>query len=344
MSTPKKPGKYILERLLRLHDLLNAAYHGKLPVRGDERMRSNCNGLSKELGVTPKTVSRDIAYLRDELKLEIDYDPGERGFAYVQEYPRFPLGHDLTFDERVALAVARQSLGNYLGVDLGSEVKSAFDKITGGELGAESALLHESLDRFISVRTPGAGRIEDPRVFRAVRHALLDQYELQIEYQAKGRPAFTPRRLHPYHLACIENRWVLVALDAEKQVIRTYVLARFRHPLVTKVTFPRPADFDPEKHLGTSFGSWTGTGTTVVKLRLSAEAAHHVIERQWHATQQVTRLPGGVVEVEFALSDLNDVTRWALGFGSDCEVLEPAVLRKRIAEEGQRMASINARA
>ena len=201
--------------------------------------------------------------------------------------------------------------------------------------------MEQSLDRFISVRTPGASRV-DAIVFRAVRRALLDRRELCIEYQAKGRPAFTPRRLHPLHLACVANRWVLVARDCDKNALRTYILARCRKPLVTQTTFKRPADFDPATHLGTSFGVLTGRGTIIVKLRISAAGAHHVLERHWHPTQRETNLPGGAVEVTFALSDLNDITRWILGFGSDCEVLEPAELRATIAAEGTKMAQRNA--
>jgi predicted DNA-binding transcriptional regulator YafY len=66
------------------------------------------------------------------------------------------------------------------------------------------------------------------------------------------------------------------------------------------------------------------------------------LERNWHPTQRETNLPGGAVEVTFALSDLNDVTRWILGFGSDVEVIEPAELRATIAAEGTKMAQRNA--
>ncbi len=328
----KKPSKVALARLLKIHDQLNEAASG--------HRRVNCTTLATDLDVTVKTIQRDLDYLRDQLGLPVDYDYGERSFSYTQENTRFPLGHDLSLDERIALVVARQSLDVFEGVNFGKELRSAFDKITGGMLGESGDLLEESLDRFISVRTPGAGRV-DGKVFRAVRLALLSQFELRIEYQAKGRPAFTPRRLHPYHLACVANRWVLVARDVEKNTVRTYILARFRNPTVTKIKFERPADFDPVGHLGTSFGVWTGTGTTIVRLRIGADGAHHVLERKWHDTQHETRLPGGAVEVTFALSDLNDVTRWVLTFGADCEVLEPAELRAAIAEEGRRMVERN---
>jgi predicted DNA-binding transcriptional regulator YafY len=329
----KKPTKVALARLLKIHDQLNEA------ARSHRRV--NCSTLAADLSTTAKTIQRDLSYLRDQLNLPIEYDYGERAFSYRDADTPFPLGHNLSQDERVALVVARQPLDVFEGVNFGAELRAAFDKITGGLLGETGDFMEPSLDKFISVRTPGASRV-DAKVFRAVRLAVLSQRELHLDYQAKGRPAFTPRRLHPLHLACVASRWVLVARDCEKNALRTYILARCRHPVVTQIEFQRPADFDPAAHLGTAFGVLTGRGTIVVKLRISAAGAHHVLERNWHPTQRETNLPGGTVEVTFALSDLNDVTRWILGFGSDVEVMEPAELRAAIAAEGSKMAQRNA--
>jgi proteasome accessory factor B len=327
----KKPEKAALARLLKIHDWLNDAWRN--------RRRVNCRILAETFEVSGKTIQRDVSYLRNRLDLPIEYDYAEKSFGYTREVPHFPLGHDLSHEERVALVVAWKSLEVFAGVGFGDELRSAFDKITGGMLAEGSGLQHESLDRYISVRTPGAGIVRDRRVFDSVRRALLNHVELLVEYQAKGRPAHTPRRLHPYHLACIENRWVLVALDADKREVRTYLLARMRHARTPGIKFERPAEFDPVKHLGTSFGAWTGRGEKIVELVISPAGAHHVLERQWHSTQQVTALAGGAVKVTFALSDLNDVTRWILGFGSDCEVLQPLELRAAIATEGKKMAT-----
>jgi proteasome accessory factor B len=331
--TDKKPTKVALARLLKIHDQLNEA------ARGPRRV--NCSTLAADLDTTAKTIQRDISYLRDQLKLPIEYDFADRSYSYRDADTPFPLGHNLSPDERIALVVARQSLDVFEGVNFGAELRSAFDKITGGLLGESGDFMEQSLDRFISVRTPGASRV-DAKVFRAVRLAVLGQRELRLDYQAKGRPAFTPRRLHPLHLACIANRWMLVAHDADKGEPRTYILARCRNPVVTQRPFKRPTDFDPASHLGTSFGVLTGSGTIIVRLWISAEGAHHVLERNWHTTQRETNLPGGAVEVTFALSDLNDITRWILGFGSDVEVIEPAELRAIIAAEGTKMAQRNA--
>jgi proteasome accessory factor B len=338
----QNPSRNQLERLLRIHDFLNAAWRDELPMRGAERMRTNCSQLALELEVSRKTIQRDLDYMKDHLRLDIEYDPSEKQFAYRYEQPRFPLGHDLTYDERVALIVARQSLEIFSGVGFGNEIRHALDKLTGGMLGECGPLLHDKLERYISVRVPGAGRIDEPKVFHCVYKAVLNQLELRIEYQARGRSSYTQRRLHPYHLACVENRWILVARDVEKDCMRTFVLARFRNPLVTKKDFKRPDNFDPESYLGTSFGSWTGTGNILVELMIGPEAAHHVREREWHKTQRIEPQPRGFVKATFSLSDLHDVTRWILSFGSEVVVLQPKELREAVSEEARKMATANA--
>lgn len=330
-SPTKLPPKAALARLVQIHERLREA--------SQVGERVNCLTLARDLEVSEKTIYRDLTFLRDRWELPIEYDFTERSYGYTREDVSLPLGRDLTFDERIALAVARQSLDVFEGASFAKQVQSALEKLTGGLLPESGSTFEPGLDRFISVRTPGAGRV-DPKVFRAVCLALLRQRELRAGYQARGRTEATPHTLQALHLACIESRWVLVARNAADD-IRTYVLTRFRDPVVTRNRFQRPHGFRPEDYLGTAFGAWTGTGTIKVRARIARDGAHHVLERNWHPTQQVTTLADGGVEVCFALSDLNDVTRWLLGFGADVEVLDPPELRSRLADEGRRMAARN---
>jgi len=330
---PKKIGKPQIARILKIHDWLNWAFRN--------RARINCTTLGKKCGMSPKTIQRDLNYMRDNLDSPIEYDYAEKSYAYTREVLNFPLGHNLSYEERVALVVASKTLNVFSGIPLGDELASAFQKITGGLLIDGEDLQSESLDNYFSVRTPGAGIVRDEKLFKTVRRALLEHLELKIEYQAKGRTAYVGRRLYPYHLSCIENRWILVALDADKNEVRTYVLARMKNPSTSWTKFERPVGFNPVKHLGTSFGVWTGKGETIVELEIGAEGSHHVTERHWHDTQHVTPLPGGAVKVTFALSDLNDITRWILAFGSDIEVIKPVDLRATIAAEAKKTMAKN---
>lgn len=328
-----KSYKPALWRMLQIHEQLN---------RGNPRdhQRINCASLSKIFECSEKTIQRDLEYMRDRLELPVKFDRPTGTYIYTKLGVVFPVGPNLSRDERIALTVARQSLEVFKGVAFGEHLASAYDKLFDGFLKENGLSLEGNMSDYLSVRTPGAG-IADPEVFRAVMDTLINCCELRVEYQAKGQPDHQLRRLAPYHLACVASRWVLVARDLEKDNVRTYILARFRNPVVTQTPIERPAQFDATSHLGTSFGVWTGQGQIAVELRISAEGAHHVIERNWHPTQKITPLPHGGVQVRFELSDLNDVTRWILGFGADCEVLSPRELRLAVAAEGRKMAKRN---
>ena len=311
--------------------------HAQLCAGAGPGRRLNCATLAKSLRCSTKTAHRDLTYMRKELGLPVEYDEQEKSYSYPSPDVPFPAGHNLSQEERIALSVARQALAVFRGVNFADQLASAHDKLFGGMLTEHGLSLEGDLAEYLSVRTPGAG-IADPKVFRAVVTALLQRRELRALYQAKGKPAPKPRRLAPYHLACVDARWVLVARDLEKDAVLTYVLARLSEPRVAAEMIQRPEKFDVASHLGTAFGVWTGQGEIVVRLRLNADAAHHVRERHWHQTQQVTERPAGEAEVSFRLSDLHDVTRWVLGFGGDCLVVEPPELRDAIVAEARAMA------
>ena len=318
-------------RLLRIHDRLNAAFTAL------HSRRLNCTTLGEELGVSSKTIQRDLTYMQDTLGLPIEYDIQEKSYAYTKEVPCFPLGPDLTVDERRALLLASRALAEFSGVAFAAELEEAYEKITGG-LFAESP---ESIDGYLSVRSLGAGVIRDKKVFLLVRRALLEHLELRVNYQGRGKAQPAERIIQPLHLACIENRWLLLARDPNQDRVKTFVLARMADPKLTNTHFNRPVDFKPDLHFEHSFGSWIDRGKAgpPVVLSIKAAGAHHVLERKWHKSQQVTILPGGDIKVTFVLSNLNDVKRWILSFGQDCRVEQPLELARDISAEA---ASIRA--
>lgn len=320
--------------MLRIHDWLNEA------IKSARRV--NCSTIAEELEVSPKTVQRDLNFMRGPLGLPVEYDESTKSYQYAAHGEvSFPIGHNLTPDERIALAVARQSLEVFEGVEFGRQLQAAHDKLTGGLFGEGIHAIEGDLGAYLSVRTPGAGRV-DPEVFSRVKAALVRHKVLRVEYRGLSQSAYSPRRLQPLHLACVANRWLLIAHDIEKGTIRSFILSRFRQPVISPEGFRRPEGFDPDQHLGSSFGAWTGTGKMLVRLRIQPDGAHHVLERRWHRTQRETFLPRGVVEVSFELGDLHDIARWILGFGADCEVVEPVALRSFVAQQGRKMAAVNA--
>ncbi len=64
-----------------------------------------------------------------------------------------------------------------------------------------------------------------------------------------------------------------------------------------------------------------------VKVRISRGWARWVGEKVWHESQKVTKLPDGGLEMTFRVAGLDEIKRWILSLGPECQVLEPEKLK-----------------
>ncbi len=67
-----------LARMVRIHEWLM------------EHRFPNCRKIADEFEVSPKTVQRDINFMRDQMGLPIDYDNSRFGFHYTRPVTGFP--------------------------------------------------------------------------------------------------------------------------------------------------------------------------------------------------------------------------------------------------------------
>jgi len=301
--------------MMRLHERLKA---GAFP---------NCRKLADELEVSTKTIQRDIDFMRDRLGLPIEYDQLHFGFVYTEPVTSFP-SIEVSEGEVIALFVAQKALEQYRGTSFEKPLKTAFEKITEG-LKDRIGFHWGDVDSAISFRGLGTS-VADLELFETVSRAVLDSHELGFEYKKLGSSGHEARRVQPYHLGCVENQWYLFAFDLARQQLRTFALPRMRSVLNTKARFRRPADFSITKHLGDSFGVFSGKAQHRVRLRFDAFAARLVGERNWHPSQKIKQLAGGEIELSLTLGSLEEVERWVLSWGEHVQVLEPAELKKRI--------------
>ena len=304
-----------LVRMMRLHQKLTA---GDFP---------NCRKLADELEVSPKTIQRDIDFMRDQLGLPIEYDQLNFGFIYTEPVTHFP-NIEVSEGEIVALFVAQKALEQYRGTSFEKPLQTAFEKITEG-LKDRIQFQWGDVDSAISFRGVGTS-VADLELFEAVSRAALDSHELDFEYKKLGSNRYEARRVQSYHLGCVENQWYLFGFDLARQQLRTFALPRMRNVKNTRMRFRRPADFSISEHLGGSFGVFKGKARHQVCICFDAFAARLVSERQWHASQKIKPLPDGRLEMTMKLDSLEEIERWVLSWGAHAQVLEPQELKKRI--------------
>ncbi|WP_367324222.1 helix-turn-helix transcriptional regulator [Streptomyces sp. HUAS ZL42] len=198
-------------RLLRLLSLLQA-----------HREWSGAE-LAERLGVTPRTVRRDVDRLR-ELGYPVNASPGTGGgyqLGVGAELPPLLLDDD----EAVAVAVGLRTAAGQ-GIDgIGETSVRALAKL-------EQVLPHRlrrrvgALNAFTvpMLRGPQPSAV-DPAVLTELANLCRDAERLRFEYRNHdGAP--TRRTVEPHRLVCTERRWYLVAWDLDREDWRTFRVDR----------------------------------------------------------------------------------------------------------------------
>ncbi len=310
------------ERMLMIHDRIQS---GRGP---------NCVKLARELEVSVRTLKRDMEFMRDRLNLPIRYDGQRHGFYYsgsVEHFPRLPMSEA----EQLAVAVAQKAMAQFQSAPFARPLRTAFRRLMRM---ATDDTLRGRLQEGFSFR-PFAPEATDSRVFNAVVEALAQCRALSFEYKKLGATESETRRVHPFHVACIENHWYLFAHDLERQALRTFALARVEGPRMGRERFVPPRDFDPEEYLRGSFAVLKGGSDYEVVLEFDGWATDLVRGRQWHASQTLTELPGGGSRLRLRLSSLEEIERWVLSWGIHTTVVRPEALRARLAAAGRILAT-----
>ncbi len=318
-----------LERMYHIHAEVKS---GAIP---------NCSGLAEVLEVTPKTVQRDINFMRDYLGLPMEYDDRRHGFYYKGEVGTFP-DFEMTSEEAATLFFARCALQPLRGTKLGDSLDQAFQRIA-RPLQDKITFSWTDLDDALSIKQPGVSTT-DGETFTRLAKGVLERREVEFLYCKVGADKPEKRRVQPYHLGEVEGGWYLIGHDLDRDAMRTFALPRMEGVKVLPNKFQRPESFNAQNYLRHSFGIWKDEGEGApfdVRVELGGYAARLAAERLWHPSQEIRELnqKGTRVEVRMKLANLPEVTRWVLSWGSEAKVVSPPELVKAVKEQAQAIAS-----
>lgn len=325
MSSPSAPEKRTrppLARMLQIHQAIQA---GKYP---------NASTLAAQLEVCTKSIHRDLEFMRDRLKLPIEYHKSRFGFHYTEPVKAFPT-LQITEGELFALVVAERALQQYRGTNLEKPLLSALQKME-QSLPDTISLSLSDVEQTISFRT-SSEPILDLQVFDALAKATTARQQLEISYRKPGHQTAEPRVIDPYHLANINGEWFLFAYDHLRNDLRTFVPSRIKTIRPTGQTFERRKKFSLAERLRGSFGVQSGKGQFEVVIRFDARVADYVREKKWHESQQLRELKNGGVELRLRLSSLAEIARWVLSWGGEAVVIRPAELADMVKESARRV-------
>ncbi|MFC4990702.1 helix-turn-helix transcriptional regulator [Rubritalea tangerina] len=319
---------------IRMMKIFEAVKAGRYP---------NCRSLAEEFEVQPKTVQRDITYMRDQMGIELHYNQRLHGYEFQGEVEQFPLV-DLQVEDLAALFLARSAMGGMQGTKLAEVLQPAFEKLS-RQLDGKVSMRWDAIEEAFTVRNGGVVEA-DLTLFGRLAEAVIQQNEVSFRYRSLKDKTSQSRRMRPYHVGEISGGWYVIGYDIEREGLRTFALQRMVGVRVLKAQFERPADFNVGDYLGGSLGVWgngsSGKAAEGVVIHVDGWVARLVQERLWHPSQKVKWLDvdGGVVEVTMQLENLKEVTQLMLSWGSKAKAVSPAhwvnAVRRELAESLER--------
>jgi predicted DNA-binding transcriptional regulator YafY len=169
----------------------------------------------------------------------------------------------------------------------------------------------------------------EPTILRLVQ-AIVERRRLRLEYRAPGRERPSRFPYDPYRLLWVQGGLYCVGRVPAYENLVTLAVDRIQTLTSTDETFTVAPGFDPKRHEAEAFGVvWERPATVVLRVR--ADQAPYVREREWHPTQRFRPLADGRLEMTFRAGGAFEITRWILGWGDAVEVIRPAWLRREVA-------------
>jgi predicted DNA-binding transcriptional regulator YafY len=232
--------------------------------------------LADRLGVTTRTVRRDVDRLR-ELGYPVDATQGTAGYRLGAGTSLPPLL--LSDDEAVAVVLGLRTSagGSVVGIE-----ESSLRALTKLEQVLPSRLRHRvnTLDMAtVRVDSGGTAPAVSADDLVAIAEACRRHERLRFDYTSPdGRE--TVRAVEPHSLVSFGRRWYLVAWDVDRDDWRTFRVDRLALHSTTGPSFaPRePPDGDVATYLSLQLSSRTWPYRATVMLHESAEA---VADRVW---------------------------------------------------------------
>ncbi|WP_030624577.1 helix-turn-helix transcriptional regulator [Streptomyces sclerotialus] len=312
-------------RLLRLLSLLQAHREWSGP------------DLADRLGVTPRTVRRDIERLR-ELGYPVHSAPGTAGGYQLGAGAELP---PLLLDDEEAVAVVvglrTAAVGGIAGIE-----ETSVRALAKLEQVLPARLRHRvsALNAFTVPLVSGAGPRVDAAVLTELAAACRDGQQLRFEY-ATHDGTVSRRTVEPHRLVSAQRRWYLVAWDTGRADWRT-----FRADRITP-TPPHGPRVAPRTPPAEDLAAYVSQGVSTAAYAVSATVLLHVPLAE--AAQRVSPMAGTLEAVDDRSCLLRTgapnpdalVVHLAMT-GFDFEVREPPELADRIREVRDRLSRASA--
>ncbi|XRQ05267.1 helix-turn-helix transcriptional regulator [Actinomadura welshii] len=286
--------------------------------------------LSAELGVTDRSVRRDVERLR-ALGYPVHAAAGVGGGYRLGAGTRLP---PLLLDDEEAIATAvslrTASGGTVAGAgEAALRALTKLDQVMPPRLRAEVRAVHDATDTLV-----GPGAEVDAEVLVTLARACRDSVRVRFRYAGRDG-AERERTAEPVRMVATARRWYLMAWDADRGDWRTFRLDRMREVAATTWRF-RPREHpDPVAYVQRSVTAAPYRHLARVRLHAPPDRVREAVPPQ---VGRVEDDRDGWCVLVAGGDDLDWLAVHVARLGFEAEVLDPPELRDAAARLARRLA------
>lgn len=288
--------------------------------------------LAERLGVTVRTLRRDVQRLRD-LDYPVHSVPGVAGGYRLGSGRALP-PLLLDDDEAIAVVVSLRSAASHTVAGLADASVSALaklDQVLPARLRERTAALQHA-----TVALTGPGPVVDPEQLAALAAACRRHQRLRLSYRSRSG-SDSRRIVEPHRLVSTGYRWYLMAFDVEQADWRTFRVDRITDSAEAGGRFVPREPPDPAAFVARAVTS----APYRYQARVLVHAPAHVVAEEFSRTSGVVTDAGADGCLLTTGSDsLGALTFHLAALGADFTVLEPQELIDFIAATAERLAEV----
>src|SRR5438067_4363971 len=288
--------------------------------------------FNSELGMSPASVKRDLAYMRDRFNAPIEYDREANGYRFGEPRtgPRYALPALWSnASEVLALLTTLRMLGERQPGMLDAHIERLRERLR-AILGSGDHSWQE-VEKRIRIFQPER-REAGTAHFSAIAAPVVRRAKLWIRHYNRKSDQETEREVSPQRLVHYRDNWYLDAWCHLRTDLRSFAVDAIREARLLDARAKEIPAAELDEHLGSGYGIFAGRKVEWATLRFTPQAARWVAAQSWHPQQRSRTEQDGSYVLELPYSEMPELVMEILKFGADVEVEAPASLRERVAQ------------
>jgi hypothetical protein len=284
--------------------------------------------IMAKLEISEATFKRDIAKLRDQLRMPIAFNRDMGGYTMAPGHDDTELpGLWFNQEELLSLVTIQQLLEQLEPGLLGAKLKPLHTRLV--QLMEKHGLASHDVARRIRILNVGK-RVVTAQSFEVVAAATMARKRLRINHFSRQNGKTTEREVSPQRLVHYRDNWYLDAWCHLRDDVRSFSIDAITEIKVLDASAHDVPDADINAAVDAGYGIFGGAPKGWAKLKFTPERARWVAGEHWHPHQRGSTQADGSYVLEIPYSDERELVGDLLRFGADVEVMAPPDLRSRI--------------